>query len=398
MHSCTCWFYSSNYFHIYHFDSKYFCHYIRLRNEFNLQYTYFFYYRTIILIIVCMISFLKNYLSTCLFIIFAATLYQNNDFHRNFFQGNLQLNFLDISLEITTVLWAVFYAYFILLIPYYLVYTSESKWRIILQYLWKVAKGNPKQTDKEQTALLAWIVKIFFAPLMITWLTQHIFNMINNLHDSYQNIALLSTDFLIFFNNHFFWTAFTLILFIDVFFFTLWYLLEAPFLKNTIRSVEPTIIGWGVCIFCYPPFNTHVTNLIGWFSSDFPTFWNPFVHVTLNIVLLILMAIYSRASFALWFKASNLTNRWIVTHGPYKYIRHPAYVCKNIAWLIGWLPIMYIALTNNQIGILSVLLGLFGWAGIYYLRAMTEENHLSSDDEYIAYKKQVKWKFIPKVW
>jgi hypothetical protein len=31
------------------------------------------------------------------------------------------------------------------------------------------------------------------------------------------------------------------------------------------------------------------------------------------------------------------------------------------------------------------------------MRAITEENHLSSDKDYIEYKKKVKWKFIPGV-
>jgi len=209
-----------------------------------------------------MINFLKNYLSTILFIVIAHTIYTHSDFHINFFQGTLTLSFIDISIAITTVLYSIFYAYFVLLVPYYLVYKTPSKARIVIGYFWKVLRGDNTQSPQEQTALLAWIVKIFFAPLMITWLTQHVFNMLNNIHSSYNSMALFSTDFLLFFNNHFFWTAFSLILFIDVFFFTLGYLLEAPFLKNTIRSVEPTIIGWAVAIFCYPPFNSHVTNII----------------------------------------------------------------------------------------------------------------------------------------
>jgi protein-S-isoprenylcysteine O-methyltransferase Ste14 len=38
------------------------------------------------------------------------------------------------------------------------------------------------------------------------------------------------------------------------------------------------------------------------------------------------------------------------------------------------------------------------WAFIYYLRAMTEEAHLSADPDYVAYKKEVKYKFIPGIW
>lgn len=343
-------------------------------------------------------GFLKNYCSTVLFIVLAYIFYSSNDFYINFFSGGLSFVFTDFGISVRSILWTVVRLYVVLLIPYYIYYKTPSKARTVIWYFKKVISGDPSQSQKEKTAILSWLVKLFWAPLMITWLSGHIFNMFNNIYNTSQNIALFSTDFLVFFNTHFFWMAFTVILFIDVFFFTLGYLLEAPFLKNTIKSVEPTLIGWGVAIFCYPPFNTHITNLIGWYSTDFPTFANSYIHVWLNITILILMAIYSRASLALGFKASNLTNRWIITHGPYKYVRHPAYICKNAAWIIWWLPMVYLALSNNKIWFLSVLLWLIWWAFIYYLRAITEENHLSSDPEYIAYRKKVVWKFIPNIW
>lgn len=345
-----------------------------------------------------MVNFLKNYISTCLFIMGAAIIYGNSDFHRNFFSWNLSLNFLDFSFPIINILYIVMYMYFFALIPYYIYYKSPSKARIVFWYFWKIIQWNNQIEEKEKTALLAWVVKIFFAPLMIVWVSKHIFDIINNLYLVSQNINLVSKDFLLFFNSYFFWTAFSLILFIDVVFFTLWYLLEAPFLKNTIKSVEPTLIWWAVAILCYPPFNTHVSNLIWWFSTDFPQFENIWIHISLNICILILMALYSWASLALGLKASNLTNRWIVTSGPYKYIRHPAYICKNLAWLLGGIPMIYLSSQNPDIPTVSVLIWLFWWAFVYYLRAMTEEIHLSMDPDYREYKKRVPYKFIPKVW
>lgn len=91
---------------------------------------------------------------------------------------------------------------------------------------------------------------------MVSWLSGHIFDMTNNLYKAYTNASQFSIDFFTFFDTYFFWTAFTIILFMDVFFFTIGYLVEAPFLKNTIKSVEPTVIGWIVAIICYPPLNS----------------------------------------------------------------------------------------------------------------------------------------------
>ena len=113
---------------------------------------------------------------------------------------------------------------------------------------------------------------------------------------------------------------FQIILFLDVFFFTIGYLIEMPFLKNEIRSVDPTLVGWAVALACYPPFNGVMNNVLGWHSSDFPQFSIPAVHLAANIFLLVLMAIYTWASVALNFKASNLTHRGIIDSGPYRYI------------------------------------------------------------------------------
>ena len=343
-------------------------------------------------------NFFKNYLSSILLIIIAYVLYTQSWFHPWFINGIVQINILNLRFPIIWVFYLVASLYIILLVPYYLSYPQASKARLTLRYLKKTTSGSSLIQAEEITAFKAIIVKLFFIPLMLVWLTNHVVNMTNNLANSFENIALVSTDFLSFFNTHFFWTAFSLILFVDVLFFTLGYLVETPFFKNTIKSVEPTIIGWAVVILCYPPFNTMTSNFISWYSTDFPSFANPAVHITLNIVILILMAIYASASWALWLKASNLTNRGIVTTGPYKYVRHPAYICKNVAWLIGGIPMIYVAASSNELSLVSVCIWLGSWAYIYYLRAITEENHLSTDPDYIAYKKQVPYKFIPKVW
>lgn len=231
---------------------------------------------------------------------------------------------------------------------------------------------------------------------MVFWLTGHIFNMINNIYLASENIDLFSTNFLLFFNQYFFYMAFSAILFFDVLFFTLWYLLEGSLFKNKIKSVDPTFLGWFVALASYPPINNATNTILWWYSTDFPQFWNFYLHIFFNILILILMWIYSRASITLWLKASNLTNRWIVKSWPYKYIRHPAYICKNLAWWIGWLPILISASISLDIKtFLFALFSLTWWSYIYYMRAKTEEAHLSMDSDYIEYKKEVKNMFFP---
>lgn len=345
-------------------------------------------------------NFFKNYLSTMLFILVAYFGYNTSSHYTEFLSHSLKVSFWGVETSTNLIFLTIVGIYTLSLIPFYLYYPQKSKARIVLTYFWKVIKGGDNSLSQiEKTALLAWIVKIFFAPLMIMWLSDHVFGLVNNIYNFWLGKELVTSNFVLFYKTYLFWTAFSLILFIDVFFFTIGYLIEMPALKNTIRSVEPTIIGWGVALICYPPFNSSLTGIIGWYSSDFPQFENDFAQIFFPTLILIVMGIYSWASLALGFKASNLTNRGIVSHGPYKYIRHPAYICKNIAWWIGGIPFLVAALSNNDgMALILGLIGLSGWTFVYYLRAITEENHLSSDDEYIVYKKQVPWKFIPKVW
>lgn len=343
-------------------------------------------------------NFFKNYLSTLFFLLIAYFIYTKNSFHIDFISVSVRIDFLDIVLELKYVFYVILALYVIFLVPLYYVYSEKSKARIVLGHLKKTIKGDSTMNHDEKTALLAWVVKLFFAPLMIVWLTQHIFTLINNWHSLFQNFEIFSSDFVLFFTNYFFWTAFTTILFFDVFFFTIGYLVEMPALKNKIKSVEPTLIWWAVAILCYPPFNSTVTDIVWWYSTDFPKFENVTMLIGLNVLLLVLMSIYARASLALWFKASNLTNRWIVVKGPYKYVRHPAYICKNTAWVIGSIPMIYAGFVYENTSLFAVLLSLLVWIFLYYMRAITEENHLSADPEYRAYKKKVRYKFIPGIY
>lgn len=347
-------------------------------------------------------QFFKNYFSTLFFIVVLYGFYNLNPYFSWFFQWEYSFFFLEWwYISIPKVFLSLVMAYGILLIPFYIVEKSPSKAHLVLHYFYRklIVKDPGSIQDNEKTAFLAWWVKWFFAPLMVFWLIGHVFSLGNSLYGAFQNISLFSKDFLVFFNTYFFYTAFSLILFIDVLFFTLGYLLEGKIFKNTIKSVEPTMFGWVVALLCYPPFNSSTSTLLWWYSTDFPTFTNTTIHLTLNIFILILMAIYSWASLSLWLKASNLTNRGIITKGPYRWIRHPAYICKNLAWWIWGLPMLLVALWNGDFKFfLLVMIWLTGWSMLYYLRALTEENHLKQDQTYQAYMQKVPYKFIPKVW
>jgi uncharacterized protein DUF1295 len=249
----------------------------------------------------------------------------------------------------------------------------------------------------DRVAVLTTLLKGFFAPMMTMSLIVFLMSAIENA----SAIATSNTfrwDLRMAFDWYGFWLMLRIILFVDVLVFTIGYLVELPRLKNEIRSVDPTLMGWGAAMVCYPPFNVLTGKLLGANVSDFPRFDDPTAHFGLNLALLALLAIYASASVALGWKASNLTHRGVIARGPYAVIRHPAYVCKNMAWWIGSIPLVSAEFAHSAFAGVSAVASVVAWSMVYVLRALTEEDHLKSvDGEYAAYAAKVRYRFIPGV-
>jgi protein-S-isoprenylcysteine O-methyltransferase Ste14 len=248
---------------------------------------------------------------------------------------------------------------------------------------------------KDRLAVLATLLKALFGPLMTMALTTATMGLINNGIGVVDGLSK-ALSFRALYDSHLHWFIFQCVVMADVFVFTFGYLVELPRLNNQIRSVDPTLVGWAAALVCYTPFNIVLGFLLGAPGGEFPRFQDDWLHYSANAALLGLMALYTWASIALGFKASNLTHRGIVGHGPYRWVRHPAYVCKNMAWWIGSIPIYLAAFTQSTSLGLMALGSSVGWSLLYVLRAITEEDHLRSvDGEYAAYAARVRYRFIP---
>jgi protein-S-isoprenylcysteine O-methyltransferase Ste14 len=354
----------------------------------------------------CNRRFVSNYLATLAFIGLSYWIISAlSNFHRSMLQGQWQLGLLGVDMVITVhALFVTLIAiYAVILIPYYAAYPwMRSTTYTFAQGLWfalRRDRANPQLSPFARQAGLALFLKFLFAPLMINWCLIHVANLTGSLLQLVDG-AQSSLSARELFDTSLFWAAFQLILFVDTLLFTIGYLIELPGLGNRIRSVEPTFFGWFICLACYPPFNDLTLRFLEWQSSDFPQFSNDALHFTINLALLAALAIFSWASIALGFKASNLTNRGIVTQGPYAFVRHPGYAAKNLAWWLGALPVLATSLVAGQWQAFAYsLLALFGWTAIYALRAVTEERHLRMlDNGYAEYAEKVRWRFIPGIW
>jgi len=109
------------------------------------------------------------------------------------------------------------------------------------------------------------------------------------------------------------------------------------------------------------------------------------------MAILFLIGIYVWASIAFGIRFSNLTHRGILTNGPYRYTKHPAYISKNLSW---WLISMPFLSAASPIEALRHSLLLIAVNTIYFFRARTEERHLSFDPTYVDYAKYIEVKGI----
>ncbi len=292
--------------------------------------------------------------------------------------------FLPITYDILLIL---FLGYALLSPAYYVKYTTlttKNKSYLALRALRRFAKSVMEEPwaaltkrtiflAEEKVALLFILVKLFFLPLMVSFLI-----------DNLQSVAdsWTSSSF------NWFSAALPIMFTIDTGIFTLGYSFESTRFHNIAKSVEPTLLGWAVALICYPPFNGIIGRYVPWGANDMIVLDNFWWTLLLRFSILGLLAVYVSATIALGFKASNLTNRGIVTKFPYSIVRHPAYASKVLMWWLTLMPVMTILFA----------LGMLFWTCIYYLRAITEEHHLEQDPEYNTYAQKVKYRFIPQIW
>jgi protein-S-isoprenylcysteine O-methyltransferase Ste14 len=158
-----------------------------------------------------------------------------------------------------------------------------------------------------------------------------------------------------------------------------------------IRSANPYAAGWMAALICYPPFvlmsnGGPINYRYATMSEDGWAYWlsgNAALMTFMALLLVLLTAIYAWATVAFGPRFSNLTHRGILTHGPYAWTKHPAYLSKNAFWWLATLP--FLVTTGNLNDTIRNCFLLAVVNGVYYWRARTEERHLMADPAYREY-------------
>ncbi len=222
--------------------------------------------------------------------------------------------------------------------------------------------------------LLGWLIKGFFLPLMFIYFCGDLRGLIR-----------LDFEKIVSF-KHFYDAYYDTIFLVDVGIVSMGYLLSLKLFDTHIRSAEPTMTGWVVALICYDPFASLIGRNYFNYTSDYAwgawLFGNPLAYGIWGSIILILFSIYVWASLMFGCRFSNLTHRGILTNGPYKYTKHPAYISKNIGWWMISIP--FLAQGGVSVALSKSLL-LLAFNAVYFIRAKTEERNLSQDSTYVQY-------------
>jgi len=357
--------------------------------------------------------FALNYFSTMFIIVVGFVFYTMlSSYHMRSFAISWEPQIVGhyLGLQISTkAFWRSFvYIYAVALIPFFLInHDRYGKGFLTLTGFVKCfSKRFGVITPEEKQAMLSTGVKFFFVPFILNAFLAHCRTLNYKIVDLCRWLKMDDFDrahFIPDVSALYFHIALAVLYFVEIVPFVVGYLVESRTLNNKTKSVEDTWSGWFFCLACYAPFNSAVASFFTTNYSEYiPAFqglgqFGVVLQMTLNFVALLSVAAYVSASVSLGWKASNLTSRGVVKTGLYRYVRHPSYLFKNVAW---WLFSIGFAIHSAIAGNPFVwhLVALAVWNWIYYRRALTEELHLArTDPEYLTYMQEVPYRFIPKI-
>ncbi len=230
---------------------------------------------------------------------------------------------------------------------------------------WRLLRGH----------LLGWVIKGFYLPLMSVYLGDAAAWLAHS-----DPMAALGS-----FPQVVTWIS-KLALGVDLAFVAIGYVLMLRVLDTHIRSPNPFMYGWVFTLMLYQPFwSTMSKRFFAYGDGDVWTDHLEGIPLLLTVwgVLIIASKLgwaWSNLSFGTRF--SNLTNRGIITNGPYRFTKHPSYLFKNLSW---WLLSVPFLSADGPAQAAQHAVALLGVNLLYAVRARAEEQHLSEDPDYVRY-------------
>lgn len=250
--------------------------------------------------------------------------------------------------------------------------------------------GNWKKVDRTYILnhVKSVLLRAFFLPVMLTYLTTNVQSIIDG-HEGFSHSFLAGLpDTSALSIIQFFLLVYFFLAAIDTLFAVIGYLMTFRAMDSHIRSTEPTFLGWFICLICYYPFweTLIITSIFKEFYAN-PEWYKWFGEsdILLGIwgpVVIIGMCLEAFTTLTFGIRFSNLTYRGLITSGTFRLSKHPQYVFKMMNRFCFYIPFLSL---HGPLGAIQNMLMFAGLCFIYYLRAKTEENHLSRYPEYVEY-------------
>lgn len=239
---------------------------------------------------------------------------------------------------------------------------------------WLTGRSRSIEVPEMRTFTLGWVIKGFFLPIMFFYLTMSL-SEVGALHIWLEDDLVTITRRMM-----------LLCIVLELVVVCVGYTLTLRIFDAHIRSTNPAFWGWLVTLACYEPFNHIVSGKILSYKIGAPWYETILNYPLLTVPWLTIMLL----SFGLWLWAtcsfglrwSNLTNRGVVTCGPYRYMKHPDYFSKSVFFWLTAMPMLAEAPLGAKA---SATIALVLINVLYFARARAEELHMSEDPDYVSY-------------
>ncbi|WP_300032756.1 isoprenylcysteine carboxylmethyltransferase family protein [uncultured Roseobacter sp.] len=239
-----------------------------------------------------------------------------------------------------------------------------------------IGKRNTASGEEIRRHFLNWIIKGFFLPLMFVYFASSVQFLINepigNAFNNFRMFVRYVSKFAVG---------------LDLAIATIGYILTIRLANAHIRTPNNLFWGWTVTLCVYAPFYGLIgkryldhTDGNGWLEmfAENTGIW--FYIWGVAIIISKVGWVWANVTFGIRF--SNLTNRGILTNGPFRWFRHPSYFFKNTSWWLLTVP--FFSTESNEVALQNICLMLC-LNTVYLLRAKAEEKHLSEDPTYVEY-------------
>jgi hypothetical protein len=171
------------------------------------------------------------------------------------------------------------------------------------------------------------------------------------------------------------------------------YIFSFRLLNTHTRAIDRSWMGWVVTLSCYPPLLSGIFSQ--WLAYNPYRFSEPFMKpwimlfqdytplfYSVGIGIIFCELVHYWGESIIGIRSSNLTNRGIITNGPFRLLRHPVYFIKCVGWFLAAWPLI---MSDDPLDCLRYTIMFLGVCMIYYLRSIAEERMLSTDPDYVAY-------------